>query len=412
MGWTFGKKREDCSSPNGVMATVAVALFAFSLLCGRSLWIPASRISDLHLRAIALAMTDSASSFAESIGLDGYVPEARDAFLAATGLSSHSDWDSRYFNRRSADSELATGSPRVPIAETSAGTGLEGDSSISTVEERPVATEGGFTQAIPFAMISPALGPETSAQSEDLQGAQSAGAPARLPARVATIHSPDNPLKVFFFGDSQVFSLGSGLSRDVGKCSGISVDILAIHSSGFIRSDYYDWPAKLKDTLDQTPYDAAVLMLGMNDHQSFRDSEGTILKKESPEWNAAYKEKCRELIDLALASVPRVYWVGMPVVKNSAYEKGLDCIDKIQGEVASEYSPDLVVRVSLRDAIPGAGKPYADSVNLPSGKALRVMAGDGAHFTVEGGQLAMKPLFDLLCADYPFSEVPVAKLPE
>ncbi|HPS45252.1 MAG TPA: DUF459 domain-containing protein [Treponemataceae bacterium] len=418
MDKAFGTKREDRSSPNGVLATVAVALIAFSLLCGQSLWIPASRISDLHLRAIALAMTDAASSFAESAGLDGYVPEARDAFLAATGLSDHPDWDGRYFNRRSADSEMATGSPNAPGAdaavgtETATGTGTAGDSSLVTVEERPAAAEGGLAQAIPFAMISPALGPDASAQNGDPQGAQSAGAPAKLPARTATIHSPDNPLKVFFFGDSQVFSLGSGLSRDAGKGSGISVDILAIHSSGFIRSDYYDWPAKLKDTLGQTPYDAAVLMLGMNDHQSFRDSAGTILKKESPEWNEAYKEKCRELIDLALASVPRVYWIGMPVVKNGVYEKGLDYIDKIQSEVALEYSPNLVVRVSLRDAIPGAGKPYADSVSLPGGKSLRVMAGDGAHFTVEGGQLAMKPLFDLLCADYPFSEVPVAKLPE
>mgnify|MGYP001806282045 CR=1 FL=1 len=415
MGRVFCKQREDRSSPNGVLATVAVALFAFALLCGRSLWIPASRISDLHLRAIALAMTDTASSFAESVGLDGYVPEARDAFLSAAGLSDHPDWDSRYFNRRSADSEIATGSPNAPTAQGALGaavTGIDGSGGIPTVEERPAAAEGGFTQASPFAMIGPSLGANAPVRGENAPGGQSAPVPSRLTARASTVHSPDNPLKVFFFGDSQVFSLGSGLSRDAGKGSGFSVDILAIHSSGFIRSDYYDWPAKLKDTLDQTPYDAAVLMLGMNDHQSFRDSSGAILKKESPEWDAAYKGKCRELIDLALASVPRVYWVGMPVVKNGAYEKGLDYIDKIQGEVASEYSPDLVVRVSLRDAIPGAGKPYADTVSLPGGKSLRVMAGDGAHFTVEGGQLAMKPLFDLLCADYPFSEVPVAKLPE
>jgi hypothetical protein len=410
MGRFFGTRREDSSSPNGVLATVAVALFAFALLCGRSLWIPASRISDLHLRAIALAMTDAASSFAQSVGLDGYVPEARDAFLAATGLSDHPDWDNRYFNRRSADSETGTGSPAEPVTQSASVTDIAGDGGIPTVEERPAETESGFTQASLFAMISPAQSPDSAAQGNGALSGQSA--PARLPARIETVHSPDNPLKVFFFGDSQVFSLGSGLSRDAGKGSGISVDILAIHSSGFIRSDYYDWPAKLKDTLDQTPYDAAVLMLGMNDHQSFRDASGAILKKESPEWEAAYKEKCRELIDLALASVPRVYWVGMPVVKNGAYEKGLDYIDKIQGEVAAEYSPNLVVRVPLRDAIPGAGKPYADSVALPGGKSLRVMAGDGAHFTVEGGQLAMKPLFDLLCADYPFSEVPVAKLPE
>ena len=118
------------------------------------------------------------------------------------------------------------------------------------------------------------------------------------------------------------------------------------------------------------------------------------------------------MIDLVLTSVPRLYWVGMPVVKNGEYEKGLEYINRIQDEVASEYSSDLVTRISLRDTIPGTGKPYTDSVNRAGGKPLRVMSSDGAHFTVEGGQLAMRPLFDRLCTDYPFSATPVANLPE
>ena len=47
-----------------------------------------------------------------------------------------------------------------------------------------------------------------------------------------------------------------------------------------------------------------------------------------------------------------------------------------------------------------------------SGKRLKVMSDDGSHFTVEGGQLAMRPLFDRLCADFPFARVPSAHLPE
>ena len=214
------------------------------------------------------------------------------------------------------------------------------------------------------------------------------------------------------FGDSQVFSLGSGLSRIAGKDSPVAIEFLPIHSSGFIRGDYYNWPAKLEDTFRAASYEAAVMMLGMNDYQSFWNRRGEILRKGTPEWEAAYKDKCRELIDISLASVPRLYWLGMPAVKNRGYDDSLAYIDRVQASLAEEYSPDMLVRISLRDTIPGAGKTYADSVDLGDGRMLRVMGDDGSHFTVEGGQLVMKPLFDRLSRDYLFSEVPVAHLPE
>jgi len=398
-------RKEDRSSPNGTIVTVAIACFIFAVLCGRSLWVTASRIADLHVRAIALSLTDAASAFAASTGLDSYVPSLRESFLAVSGLKDHPDWDSRYFNRRSDGAENAIASATKDAANGDASvSGSASDSGAVQSASQPLLSAGSG-----FAMISGGIPLGASLEGE---AAPVSNPPVPTGVGVSTVHSRDNPLRVFFFGDSQVFSLGSGLSRIAGKGSALSIDILAIHSSGFIRSDYYDWPAKLRDTFAQSPYEVAVMMLGMNDHQSFRDDSGAILRKGTKEWEAAYKEKCRTMIDLVLAFVPRMYWVGMPVVKNGAYEEGLSYIDAIQSDVASEYSPDVLVRVPIRDEIPGVGKPYADSVARGNGKSLRVMSSDGSHFTVEGGQLAMKPLFEMLCRDFPFSEVPVANLPE
>jgi hypothetical protein len=217
---------------------------------------------------------------------------------------------------------------------------------------------------------------------------------------------------VYFFGDSQVFSLGSGFSRLVGKEGPINVDVVAIHSSGFIRSDYYDWPTKLSDALSSQPYDAAVMMLGMNDYQNFWSDEGVALKKRTKAWEDAYKARCRALIDVALSGVPRLYWIGMPMVKNEAYNSSLLYIEGVHDELASEYSPDVLVRVSLKESLPGKDKAYSDQALLEGGKALRVMSDDGSHFTVEGGQLATRGLFDRVVRDYLFSELPVAHLPE
>jgi len=217
---------------------------------------------------------------------------------------------------------------------------------------------------------------------------------------------------VYMFGDSQVFSLGSGLSRLAGKDSPVDVEYIAVHSSGFIRDDYFNWPAKLADTFKSKKYDAAVMMLGMNDYQSFLDDKGTILKKRTAEWEAAYRARCHALIDIVLTSVPRLYWVGMPVVKNPAYNESLAYIDTIQQSVADEYSPDILVRIPLKDTIPGKDKPFSPNFETGDGKKFQVMSSDGTHFTVEGGQLVMKPLFEFLTRDFLFSEIPVAHLPE
>jgi hypothetical protein len=452
------KEKQDRYSPNAVLAACIVAAGLLVVICGKTLWVPASRVENLYLRSIVLAAADAGSAFASWTGCDGALPAVRTAFLDSTGLSTHVDWDTRYFNTRDGtgsamnlaragaqnDSASAAGSDSVEpsasdsadataIAESpvlpsgtcidirggptifipdpeSSANGVEvagisiGDGASIKVDDLPLVTEKSSPAAL---LSSNGASSRSAARNTSLAG--------RSPLAVKVrgfAHSSKNPLNVFMFGDSQVFSLGSGLSRLTGKDGPIAVDFLPVHSSGFIRGDYFNWPSKLEDTFTNGSYEAGIMMLGMNDYQNFWSDAGKVLKKRTPEWEAAYKQKCRSIIDIALASVPRLYWVGMPVVRNDAYSESLAYIDSVQDSLAAEYSPDVLVRISLKDTIPGSGQKYADSVEFPKGKKLRVMSEDGSHFTVEGGQLAMKPLFDRLSRDYLFSEVPVAHLPE
>jgi uncharacterized protein len=416
------KQKEDRYSPNMVIATLSVAVLCLIVMCGQTLWVPASRIENLYVRSVVLAAADSGSAFAAWTGLDGGFPAFRNAFLDMSGLSRNISWDTRFYNtrdRRNTAAQGASGVTGTSAADNAADKDFSASASVASSAGSPIAsptaspTEPAVSSATGLSPDIASIPPVVESAGNTVQAAQRPQIGVRRPNRGASlIFSAKNPLNVFVFGDSQVFSLGSGLSRLSGKDSPMSVDFLPIHSSGFIRGDYFNWPAKLDETFRDGSYEAAVMMLGMNDYQSFWDERGRILKKHTPEWEAAYKAKCRELIDITLVSVPRLYWLGMPKVKNQAYDESLAYIDSVQRSLAEEYSPDMVIRVSLRDTIPGAQKPYADSVDIAPGKKLRVMSDDGSHFTVEGGQLAMKPLFDRLCADYLFSEVPVAHLPE
>lgn len=366
------RQKKDSYSPNNILGTLLVTVFCIIVICGQNLWIPASRIENLYLRSIVLSISDAGSFASSSIGLDRNLPKIRSIFLTVSGLSGHTSWDTRYYNTRS-DAETVASINTEPVTEIV--NSVVPEANISIPESEPIAYP-----------------------------------PIQISA-LSSMHSTEKPLKVFMFGDSQVFSLGSGLSRLAGSNSPVDIVFLAIHSSGFIRGDYYNWPVKLTDTFRESQYEAAIMMLGMNDYQSFWNNKGEIMKKCTPEWEAAYKDKCRKIIDITLASVPRLYWIGMPAVKNSVYESNLTYIDSVQESLAQEYSPDVVIRISLRDTIPGKNNSYIDSLTLENEKVLKVMNSDGSHFTVEGGQVVMKPLFDRLATDYLFTEVPVANLP-
>ena len=362
---SYIKGKDGRYSANFALLTILIAAFLAGLFCAASLWIPASRIKDLNMRAMALAAADAFASFASSTGLDKSVPALRSSFIGATGLEGNLNWDSRYYNRR---------------------------------ESAAAAAGADDKEALPAA--PPAIAARVGE-----------GVPEALYASAASIHSSENPLRVYVFGDSQVYSLGNGLARLAGRNSSLDVDYLPVQSSGFIRQDYFSWRQKLADTFSETPYDAGIVMMGMNDYQNFWTDSGAVAVTDTPFWEAAYKEKCRAIIDVALMYLNKLYWLGMPQVKNAAYAGHLAYIESVQRSLAEEYSPERLVYVSLKDAVPGRGKSYTDVLVTEAGKQVRVMSDDGTHFTVEGGQLAMLPVFNMLCRDFLFSELPVARLP-
>lgn len=392
-------------SPNHVLLVALVALVCSSFFCAKSLWIPASRIGNLHLRAVVLSVTEAVSSYAAETGVDSAVPRLRASFIELSGLSEHSSWDTRFFNQRDSsrrEPERLEELSSLPALKPSGALSAE-VSQHAAVEESAVA--GG----------EPETETDTDTDTDTEIAIAAESGVLEVPHqenRLSSVYSRENPLSVYFFGDSQVFSLASGLSRLSGRDSPVDIEFLAIHSSGFIRDDFYDWNGKITDVFSQKDYAAAVVMLGMNDYQNFWTDDRIPLKKRTAAWETAYREKCRTIIDTALSNTLRVYWIGMPQVKNATYNDNLKYIEQIHDSVAAEYSPDLLVRVPLRDVLPGKDKPFTDSIELAPGRVLRIMTEDGSHFTVEGGQLVMKSLFDRLVRDFPFSTLPVAHLPE
>ena len=138
----------------------------------------------------------------------------------------------------------------------------------------------------------------------------------------------------------------------------------------------------------------------MSDYQNFYADNGKVLVKETENWESAYRDKIITHLDVLFANTKKVYWLGMPVVRDKIYNAQLLYIEDLQKKIASEYSSIILNKFSLSSIAPGEGVPYTDTVKTAEGKKIRLMKDDGHHYTVSGGEYIMQPFLELLYKDW------------
>ncbi len=211
-----------------------------------------------------------------------------------------------------------------------------------------------------------------------------------------------NPLNILMVGDSQMQSIAPGFKRLIGNKSAIRVDEIAVHSSGFIRGDYYNWQKKLTTVFKQNKgkYDIAVILLGMNDYQNFYDRNGKVLVKETKKWEEEYHKKIRNIIDILLINTKKVYWIGMPRVRDRVYNENLLYIERIQNDLAEKYANPNLIKFSPVAVAPGIGVPYTDIITTKEGAVIKLMRNDGIHYTFSGSEFIMRKFLSDLYSDW------------
>lgn len=207
-------------------------------------------------------------------------------------------------------------------------------------------------------------------------------------------YTKEKPLRILFAGDSQMQSLAEGFKRNIGTESAFDVTDLAVVSSGFVRTDYYNWSAKLTNLLSEAEnegraYDAVVLLLGMNDYQNFFDGNGKLFKRGTKEWDAAYIEKIKNVMNVLETSVKKIYWLGLPIVRSPALRSEVNHVEAIQIKALKFLDDTKVKRISLRAIVSGENASYTETLQTTNGKRITFMKEDGTHFTLAGSSFLM-----------------------
>ena len=374
-GQNSGQERNGRYSPNQCFFFVVLALLILIPFLGQRLAHPVQNIKRASLKNIYSALTAPIVSVTEAIPAAAVIPVLRNAFIRTAGLTERGEWDTFFYRQGVYDSEVAA--------------------------FYAITGEQGYTETIPG--FSDMLNEREGIPAE-LIGQVSKETLRNVALTVR--YSARMPLRMFFFGDSQMRSIAAGMTRALGSDTSIAVRDLSVPSSGFLRSDYYNWPQKLEavfaDQKDGERFDAAVIFLGMNDYQDMWTTGGIILTAGSPEWEEVYRKMVKVHLDTALASVPRLYWLGLPVVRSAAYNEKMQYLNAVHDSVAEEYDSKKLVRISLKSLVEQYGTGYIGAIKPKGSVWISLMQSDGIHYTIEGGEYLMKQFIDRLHRDYAF----------
>ena len=193
-----------------------------------------------------------------------------------------------------------------------------------------------------------------------------------------------NRYRVYVFGDSLGDGLWQGLYRAFNPEGNIDVVKKSRVSTGFVRTDRFDWNKRLTRILAAERVHIAVVMVGANDVQSIRvtnNKKRQSYKIGTPEWRDVYSQRVDQFIKSLKGSKAAVYWVGLPIMRSAKHNNHMQVMNEIFRERA------FINGVKFVDTWNGFadqfGRYSAFGPDL-SGQVGRLRAGDGVHFTVRG----------------------------
>lgn len=186
--------------------------------------------------------------------------------------------------------------------------------------------------------------------------------------------------KLAVFGDSMAVDVAKALERFYAEDPNITVINQGVGSSGFVRSDFFDWNKTATEQVSANSFDIAVMIIGINDRQTL-DVGDQSLKALTPEWNAAYQERVAQFVSTVRAANKPLIWIGLPPMSKADYSNAMGQISGIQRLAVFGGGAEFV---DIYDRFIGEDGKYSSSGPDLNGNRVRMRKEDGIHFSAAG----------------------------
>jgi hypothetical protein len=218
--------------------------------------------------------------------------------------------------------------------------------------------------------------------------------PAEPPAPVVE-KAPDARV-VLVVGDFMASGLAEGLDAVFAENPGITVVDRSKGSSGFVRTDFYDWPAEIDGILKQEKPAAVLVMLGSNDRQQMKIGETSEMPR-SENWTAQYKVRTKALGKAIAADKVPFLWVGQPAFRPGKMTSDMLAFNDIYRAAAEANGGEFL---DIWDGFADEDGAYVGTGPDINGQPVRLRADDGINLTRAGKRklafYAEKPLLKIL----------------
>lgn len=228
----------------------------------------------------------------------------------------------------------------------------------------------------------------TSATLAAAPGGGAAGAP--VPATAGT------PYTIAVLGDSLASSIGDTLINQFRNDPRIRILRKAKPATGFSRYDVFNWQDQLKEITASNKLDAAIVLMGTNDRQAIHLDNFRAAPFASDEWRKIYSERFDAFARHLSERGVWVIWVGLPVMQNKAFDKGMRTIDAIYQQRSARH---CFTYVSLYEKTADGNGEFMASGLDAQGRRKVLRANDGIHFTTAGYEVITRVVLDAMRQD-------------
>jgi hypothetical protein len=259
-------------------------------------------------------------------------------------------------------------------------------------------SERRFALAAADALASAGEATRLPALRRALDGERPAPPPPPAPA-VAAPPAPQVVGRLLLVGASTMqFHLGIELERRLAKSYGrLTVYRVAKLSTGLARPDVFDWPARLRALVAELRPDAIVANFGGNDGQGLVQDDGRSARFGSPDWDAAYQARLREIVEIGRQGGAAVVMMGMSTTRDPALCRRMAHVNALTERAAREAGG---LYLSIWDLGAKPDGQFQDLFTV-DGVAVRSRLSDGKHFSRAGALMVMDRLVERLAALIP-----------
>ncbi len=221
------------------------------------------------------------------------------------------------------------------------------------------------------------------------------GAPVAQ-AETASRRDRAAPVTIVVFGDSLAEGLWGSLYRHFVRERGVRVVNATRASTGF-NADAYD--EALDRVLERGRIDLLIVQTGANDRQRALSLDGRRRAVfGTPPWFDYYSQR----LTYFLARVQRrgvpLLWVGLPVMRDAPYDRGMRLISRLQREHAERHGAQFLGIARFTADAEGA---FVEKLATGQGRMRRFRHEDGVHFWEWGYDRVAAHVLATIRARYP-----------